>query len=252
MTLQTAAETATSDGFLGGSARRAPAARLGVVVVHDLVAAIVTGSVKTGDLLPPETELTTHFGVSRTVIRESVKRLEEKGMVKVVQGRGTEVTPAADWNILDQVVLSTMIEHDETLGILDELAVVRTQLESAMAGSAADVRTDADLTELRAAMEHMRTAIDAPEDFSQADIDFHAIIMKVSGNRLAQGIARTLVIRAREYGRFHGAPGPDARSLTITEHESILQAIADGDTARAEREMHAHIATAWARRRLPN
>lgn len=247
MTMQSAADAPTTDRLLGASSRRAPAARLGVVVVHDLVAAIVTGGVKPGDLLPTETELTAHFGVSRTVIRESVKRLEEKGMVTVVQGRGTVVSPSVDWNILDQVVISTMIENDETLGILDELAIVRTQLESTMAASAATRRSETDLAELRAAMKYMHTA----EDFGQADIDFHAVIMTISGNRLAQGIARTLVRRARDYYRFHGAPGPDARALTLDEHESILQAIADGDAERAEREMHAHITSAWERRRIP-
>ena len=61
-------------------AHRTPAARLGVQVVHDLVSAIVTGEVAPGDLLPTETELCENFGVSRTVIRESMKRLEEKGI----------------------------------------------------------------------------------------------------------------------------------------------------------------------------
>ena len=90
-------------------AHRTPAARLGVQVVHDLVSAIVTGEVAPGDLLPTETELCENFGVSRTVIRESMKRLEEKGMVSVVQGRGTQIAPQSEWNILDKVVLGTMI-----------------------------------------------------------------------------------------------------------------------------------------------
>lgn len=246
-------ETGTDDhaGYLGGNGRRAPMARLGVIVVHDLVRAIVTGEVKPGDLLPPESELCDHFGVSRTVIRESVKRLEEKGMVKVVQGRGTEVTPGAEWNILDRVVLSTLIEHDAELGILDELAVIRSQLESVMAGTVAHRHTDTDVAALRDSLELMREVSGKQEEFAKADVDFHFLIMEISKTRLAQGIARTLTTRARDNARFYGAPGPDAQALTLREHEAILQAIADGDADAARRAMADHITQAWERRRIP-
>src|SRR6187399_1542405 len=89
-------------------AGRVPAARLGVAVVHDLVTAIVTGEVPAGQSLPPEGVLSQTFGVSRTVIRESVKRIEEKGLVNIAQGRGTEVLPSDSWNVLDPVVLSAL------------------------------------------------------------------------------------------------------------------------------------------------
>lgn len=238
-------------GFLAESGRRAPVARLGVIVVRDLVAAMIKGEVTPGDLLPPEAELSDHFGVSRTVIRESVKRLEEKGMVKVVQGRGTEVTPSAEWNILDRVVLSALIENDAELGILDELAVIRSQLESVMAGTVAQNRTDDDLAELREAHAAMRDVSGQRDEFARTDIDFHFRLMEISGARLAQGIARTLTSRARDNARFYGAPGPDAEALTVIEHEAILQAIVDGDADAASRAMADHITKAWERRRIP-
>ena len=65
-----------SRSYLGAADARIPAARLGVAVVHGLVNAIVTGEIAPGDSLPPEGPLSLHFGVSRTVIRESVKRIE--------------------------------------------------------------------------------------------------------------------------------------------------------------------------------
>lgn len=73
---------------------RRPAERLGVAVVSEMVELIVTGQLAEGQVLPPEGPLSEHFGVSRTVIRESVKRLEEKGLVVVAQGRGTQVARA--------------------------------------------------------------------------------------------------------------------------------------------------------------
>lgn len=232
-------------------ARRGPAERLGVGVVHDLVTAIVTGSVQPGELLPKEAELCDHFGVSRTVIRESMKRLEEKGLVQVVQGRGTEVSDPSEWNVLDRVVLATMIENDDELGILDELAVVRAQLESVMAARTAGAHDDDDLAALVEAHDALVAVRDRQEAFAAADVEFHARIMAISGNHLAQGIARTLTRRARDYSRFYGAPGPEAPSLTIDEHRRILEAIAAGDAETASREMSEHITKAWARRRIP-
>ena len=119
--------------------RRLPRARLGVAVVEEIVELIVTGKLKEGELLPPEGALCEHFGVSRTVLRESVKRLEEKGLVHVGQGRGTQVARSGSWNVLDHVVLSAMIDSDDSLAVLDELTVVRSALEAKMAGAGSQV-----------------------------------------------------------------------------------------------------------------
>lgn len=248
MTLST---TPATTGILGGSERRAPATRLGVAVVHDLVTAIVTGSVKPGDPLPPEGELVAAFGVSRTVIRESVKRLEEKGMVTVAQGRGTVVTQPSEWNLLDRVVISTMIENDETLGILDELAQVRGDLESSMTAEAARRRTDDDIVALREALQVQRDAYGDLDAFQALDRAFHDVIMATSGSRLAESIAHTLVQRASEYARFHGEPSPEALQLTLVEHQQVLDAVVAGDAAAAGSAMREHIAQSWERRRLP-
>src|SRR5471032_2313392 len=120
-------------------------AKLGVAVVEGLVNVIVSGEVLPGESLPPELPLSRQFGVSRTVLRESVKRLEEKGLVKVVQGKGTVVQPTSAWTMMDRVVLTSLIAHDKTLGVLDELSIVRARLEAAMAGEAARVHTPAEL-----------------------------------------------------------------------------------------------------------
>jgi len=230
---------------------QAPAARLGVAVVRQLVDVIVTGVLAPGELLPPELPLTTQFGVSRTVIRESVKRLEEKGLVTVSQGRGTTVNPPSSWNLLDPVVLQAMIDHDDSLGILDELSEVRVGLESPMAGHAAEHADAESLAELQAAFDRMRAAVDDPTTFPQLDVAFHILVMEMSGSRLAQSIARTLFEHALVSNRYRGRDPERAFEITVDEHARILDAILAGDAAGAEAAMHAHIADSWARRRLP-
>lgn len=236
--------------ILGPSQPRVPAARLGVAVVHDLVAAIVTGEVVAGQTLPPEGVLAQTFGVSRTVIRESVKRIEEKGLVNIAQGRGTEVLPAGSWNVLDPVVLSALVENDDSVGVLDELAVVRGSLEGSMAAEAASSRSEAEVETLRAALEHMHETKD-DKRFDQADVDFHVVVMEASRNRLAQNITQILYTRARESSRFVGAPSEEAIQLTLDEHARVLRAIERGDAPAAENAMREHIRVAWQRRRLP-
>jgi DNA-binding FadR family transcriptional regulator len=238
--------------FLGANESRTPAARLGVAVVHDLVSAIVTGEVAEGQTLPPEGDLAAHFGVSRTVIRESVKRIEEKGLVTVAQGRGTQAQPSTSWNILDPVVLSALVENDSSLGVLDELATVRSALEGSMSAEVAARRTVDELEQLRAALELMSSTIDDEAAYNQADADFHLLVMTLSQNRLATNITNILFQRARASQRFVGAPTRAAFDQTLAEHRRVLEAIEAGDPVAAEAAMRAHIVDAWQRRRPPN
>ncbi len=237
--------------FLGTTAPRTPPARLGVAVVHDLVSAIVNGEALPGETLPPEEKLAQHFGVSRTVIRESVKRVEEKGLITVAPGRGTTVQPTTSWNILDPVVLSVMLENDDALGVLDDLSVIRGALEGAMSAETARRRTEDELETVRAAMEAMEESVADDDVFRQADVDFHFLVMTLSGNELASNITKILFARARSSSRFTGNQAADAHERTLHEHRKVYDAIAAGDSAAAEAAMRDHIIDSWQRRRLP-
>lgn len=238
-------------GFFDSESVKIPAARLGVAVVQSLVAAIVTGKVGPGEFLPPESELSHYYGVSRTVIRESIKRIEEKGLVLVAQGRGTTVEPSASWKILDPIVLSALVEHDDALGFLDELAVVRTALEGSMSAEAASRRTEAQLKDLRAAFQAMENSLNEPQAFKDADAEFHLIIMSMSDNLLAASITKILFQRARAAARFSANNTTSAYKITLKEHMEILEAIEARDPLTAEARMRDHITNAWSRRRLP-
>ena len=228
---------------------RRPAQRLGVTVVEAMVNVIVSGELAPGDSLPPEVPLSQQFGVSRTVLRESVKRLEEKGLVTVGQGKGTVVQPTKSWNMLDRVVLTALIAHDDSLGVLDELSVVRARLEAEMAGEAARLRTAEELQALRASLEEMRTCIADTPLFNAADVAFHEIVMATSHNRLAESIARVLFERARESARYRGTAIRTIHELTLIEHEAVFAAIEARLSTEAEVAMDTHIIEAWRRRR---
>jgi DNA-binding FadR family transcriptional regulator len=236
---------------LRSSTPRMPAARLGVAVVHDLVEAIVKGDAAPGSALPPEEKLAQHFAVSRTVIRESVKRVEEKGLITVAPGRGTIVQPKTSWNVLDPVVLAVMLENDSSLGVLDEIAVIRASLEGSMSAAMAGARTEDQLAQVTEALQRMEDSVEDPEIFPEADLDFHFLVMTLSGNELASSITKILFSRARQSARFVGNQSTDAFHQTLEEHRRVHDAIAAGDPAEAEAAMRAHILDAWQRRRFP-
>ncbi len=217
--------------------------------MSDLVDAIVRGDIEPGTSLPPEAVLCEQFGVSRTVIRESVKRLEEKHLVTVAQGRGTLVLPVDSWNMIDETVLSAMVANDATLGVLDDLSAVRATLEGLIARDAARVRDDEQLAELRDALQLMRDTIGNEREFGEADVVFHSVVGKMTDNRLADNIVKTLFHQARVSARYSLR---STLEITLDEHIRVFEAIAAGDPDAAEAAMRSHILDAWERRRPPS
>lgn len=215
------------------------------VVQRELVDSIVSGRFSPDEALPPEGGLTEHFGVSRTIVRESMKRLEEKGLVAIQQGRGTMVQPSSRWNVLDPLVLRAIIAHDSENNTLDELTLVRAALESLMAGQAADLTDPEGLARVEAALHEMEEGAADYDRLRNADADFHRAVMQMSGNFLAHNIAWTLYSHARYFARFEGTPPDDAAETTIRQHRAVLDAIRAGDAERAAEEMERHIVDSW-------
>jgi GntR family transcriptional regulator, galactonate operon transcriptional repressor len=231
------------------ASRRRSGARLGSAVVAKLVEDIVGGEYQPGDTLPTEADLGTEFGVSRTVIRESVMLLQDKGLVRIIQGKGTLVLDPQAWNMIDDVILSAVVRHDDTLGILDELIVVRAALEREMAAAAADRATGVQLELISEAFAAMRRSAADTDAFALADVSFHGLVMEISGNRLARAIVSSIHDKARATLRYHGATSAGMIEQTLEEHRAIVEAIARRDAPAANQAMHDHITSAWARRR---
>lgn len=106
-------------------------------VIHWLGRAIATGHFPLSSTLPMENQLGEQVGVSRTVIREAVKILTAKGVVKTARRYGTVVNPLADWNLLDADIVSWHQPGDEhTALIFGELVeLLSIMLPQAVAGA---------------------------------------------------------------------------------------------------------------------
>src|SRR3954447_4880395 len=124
-------------------------ARFASVIFETLGDEIIGGVLSAGDVLPTEPVLCEEFGFSRTVVREGLKLLEGRGLVRVEQGRGTTVQPRSSWDLLDPDVLRMGLAYDHDMSLLDGLMMVRRVLEREMAVAAVGRLTEADLAELR-------------------------------------------------------------------------------------------------------
>lgn len=224
-------------------------ANLARAVTAELVERIVRGVHPSGTPLPPEPALCDAFSVSRTVIREAVKILQEKGLVQVRQGSGTIVTPPTMWDMLDELVLAATIAEDESLAILDDLVVTRRVLESDMANFAARLADQDVIDRLRALVDRMDELVDDHVTYAEHDRAFHDTIMQASGNRIARGVVRALESQVINTARYMGQP---QRALCVASnlgHRRIYERIAAHDPGGAAEAMFNHITDAWLVRR---
>jgi DNA-binding FadR family transcriptional regulator len=225
--------------------RRRPA-RLGEAVVASLTDRIVTGQLPPGSPLPAEPVLCQDYGVSRSVIRESLKLLEEKGLLVVKQGYGTTILPPENWNLLDPLVLKTVISNDSTLAIFDDLIDVRAALESQMAQRTATKITDAQLEELHSQIMRLEGMLDDLDGYTEGDLYYHDTISRFSGHQLARSILRSvqpLAMSSTYYSRTHRVPEDNIRSHRG--HVAIYKQLAKRDPKGAARAVNEHILSSW-------
>lgn len=223
--------------------------RLSVVLVQVLVEGIVSGRYPSGSLLPPEPMLCQSFDVSRSVVREALKALEEKGLVRARQGHGTTVTPPDEWNLLDPILLEATIRADETMQVLDQLVDVRVALECDMVRTAARSMTEADLAELGAMLEQLESELKEPERYVETDTRFHDVIMRCSGNRLGRSIIRAIHPHARASSRY--SPPTDEEDIRQSHlgHVAIYERLLEHDADGAAAAMQEHIMGTWTERK---
>jgi DNA-binding FadR family transcriptional regulator len=236
-------------GVAGPPAWTRRPANLATAVTAELVGRIVRGVHPSGSPLPPEPVLCETFSVSRTVVREAVKILQEKGLVQVRQGTGTMVTPPAMWNMLDELVLGATIAEDDSLAILDDLVVTRRVLESDMANVAARLADDEVIDQLRLLVDRMDELVDDRDSYHDHDRTFHDVIMQASGNRIARAVVRALESQVVNTARYMGRT---ERALCVASnrgHRRIYERIAAHDPEGAAEAMFTHITEAWVVRR---
>ena len=204
------------------TASRQNETRQGEDAYDRLVLDIRTGRLKPGDRLV-ETELAAQLGISRTPVREAVRRLESDGLV------------------IHQPRLGATVRKLDYLEIT-ELYEMRGVLEGTAARLAARSASQIELEELDAINREMRAATDVRQLY-EANRQFHGVLLSAARNRFlvksVEAVQKTLLILGsstlEESLRAAGA---------IEEHEAILAALRNRDGDAAEASMRAHIEAA--------
>lgn len=234
------------DPDLGRVGRRSAGSRgrgLHGQLVQQLGQMIVSGDLGADRPLVPE-EIGQRFEVSRTVVRESLRVLEAKGLVSARPNVGTRVRPVSDWNLLDPDIIEWRAFGPQRDDQRRELGELRWMIEPLAARLAVGHGRDdlqqrlGDMVEI---MGHALTQGDSLT-FSRADAEFHSLIIQLAGNRMLEHLSG-IVSAALQVsgGSLIGCDRPTEAALV--HHSRIVDALAAGDAMAAETAMRQLLTT---------
>lgn len=200
---------------------------------------IASRALKPCDKLPTESSLMSQLGVSRTVIREAISRLQAMSVIETRHGIGSFVLePHHEPLDFEVVPVSTL---NDLLAVLE----LRIGLETECAGLAAQRASEHDLVNIRGALEAIEQAAWTGGDSAAADLQFHVCVARATGNRyfvdILTQMGAALIPRHRINSASIAHTDPKAYAeLVNREHESIFEAIErhDPEGARAAMRMH--------------
>jgi GntR family transcriptional regulator, transcriptional repressor for pyruvate dehydrogenase complex len=211
--------------------------RLYEQIVQQVEDSIRKGAMKPGDQLPPERELAQQFGVSRTAVREAVKALREKGLVEAYPGRGTFITDGTSYSMRQSLDRMLRVGQAEGSGFLAEVREILEPEIAAMAATRADAE---DLASMREQVGIMDQARKDPDEFIEADLDFHLALAEAAANPIILSLIDSIVglLREQRIGIFQVEGGPERGQY---HHKKIMEAIEHKDSAGAREAMKAHL-----------
>jgi GntR family transcriptional regulator, transcriptional repressor for pyruvate dehydrogenase complex len=193
-----------------------------------------------GDRLPGERELCELLGISRASVREALRSLETRGVVRVRHGKGVFVASPDEGERAMQ-----RFSRLREVG-LEELFAMREVLEVPAAGWAASEATDEQLGDLVVTFGHLERAVlahSSPAELRAIDARLHLQITEYANNRfltMTQAILQEMLGRSMDTTlSIRGRPGRSVR-----EHAEIVEALAARDPARARAAARRHIRNA--------
>ncbi len=213
--------------------------RLHRELLADLTDQIVGGQLAPGTRLPRELDLTVEYDVSRGIVREGLRALEERGLIEVKHGRGATVRDPGDWNVLDPDVAIAFGKSGGGHLPADALACLPF-LETPASGEAATAATAADLDAMRRELEAMRDAGENSARHRDARIGFHRILLRTARNPMLTAIGERLHQTIPDVAS-------DAHASDLSAHQRIYDAIERHDPSAARDAMDAYLSGLGAR-----
>ena len=225
------------------AARAESGSNLTMAVAADLGRKIVGRQITAGTSLPTEPELQDQLGVSRTVVRESIRHLASKGLVSVGPKVGTRVRPSTEWNMLDPEVMDWHLAGPASADFIAALYEMRLIFEPEAARLAATRITDAQKSALFVALEGISTLPRASAEHIAADLAFHRIILESTGNLVLRSFGVMIENSLSVSFSLSWQKAETEQSLAL--HRQVANAIASGDEELAALQMKRLISIAW-------
>lgn len=223
--------------------RTYPARSLHGSIVHELGKRIVSGVYSPGTTLPIEEVLREELEVSRNALREAVKVLSAKGLLKVKTRTGTCVQPRDNWHLTDPDVLAWSMSGEIDGEVISWLTEFRKVIEPAAAEMAA-IRADQNEREgIRLCMKELDTACDqfdageiSVESCVDIDMAFHGSIFSASGNPFLKSVTANIGA-ALALSRTVTDSVPGAMRRSLPSHQKVALAVIEGRAADAKAAM---------------
>ncbi|WP_045732087.1 FadR/GntR family transcriptional regulator [Pseudarthrobacter chlorophenolicus] len=211
------------------------------VVADELLDRIIDGEFPPGSTVPGEHELSARHEVSRMTVREAMKTLQALQILSVERGRGTFVNPLNRWTSLEAVLRAASEGKNEAEASV-QLIELRRMLETGACELAAGRISEADTESLFAYIAAMKAAhaINDVTSFVEADLAFHDVILRASGNVFVSVLFEPLH-RVLEKRRAETSAVPAIQEHAIGHHQNIAEALQSGDATRSRLAMDAHM-----------
>ena len=192
------------------------------VVFYTLRQAILKGELEPGERLM-EMQLAEQLGVSRTPIREAIRKLELEGLVLMIPRRGAIVAKITEKDLKDVLEVRASLERLST-----KLACERMEEET--------------IEELREAQEAFKAALRGDDITLQAqkDVEFHDVIYKSTNNLRLIQMLNNLREQMYRYRMEYLKDGTSHQKL-VEEHEAIIEALSRRDTEETTNIMVGHV-----------
>ncbi len=212
--------------------------RLSAQVAEQIQNLILQNKLQIGDRLPAERELTEHFQVSRTVIREAIRILEAKGLLESLGGNGTFVRGVNSKDVSDSLGMYISTVGDSITH--KDLMEVRNIFEIQIAKLAAERISPAGIQRLEELLAGMRDTIDDADKFAQYDLDFHLELARATNNQLMEVLLDPLIDGLYEERRLASMlPGIAEEAIGL--HSDILEKVKARDANGAAQIMQQHL-----------
>ncbi|MFW1677939.1 FadR/GntR family transcriptional regulator [Pontibacter sp. JAM-7] len=203
-------------------------------IADQLEDAIMEGSLRANDRLPTEEEMSKRFSVSRATIREAMKRLAAKKLVRSKRGPagGTFVNELGAAELSDSLVTATTMFVSMNNISLEEISETRKEMETLCCRLACQNRTDKDLQRLENALGKQSDSQISAEAFCAADVQFHRTLVDASHNRML-GFVMYCLIEALQPVANMLAYHFRERAVILNQHRRLLDAVHSRNTALA-------------------